>query len=165
MPDAQPSTKPRYFRLLEKGEIRKEGDHFVQSAHEIRPYYCFTGRVGYSNEIGLRPVQVDEWVSYAERKPTKEDFGSTQFIDYYFADGSIRISAYISVSGDVTHWRRITPPTPAKPKSVDMLLEMSDSSQFMTLRADGSVKLKCGTEISAEAVDAFINTRQEVTKK
>jgi hypothetical protein len=74
MPDAQLATKPRYFRLLEKGEIRKEGDHFVESAREIRPYFCFTGRVGDSNEIGLRPIQVDEWVSYAERKPTKEDF-------------------------------------------------------------------------------------------
>lgn len=169
---ATSGDSPRYFRLLEKGEIIKESDIFL-SKDQITP--AMTSWIGeeYGNYTKIfRPVQVDEWISYAERKPTKEDFEPTGLIQgankrgefWHYGNAS---DSQMWIDRHVTFWRRITPTQPAKPKSVQIHLQRNGrASEVRTLtpNPDGSVTLDCQDRIAADQIEEFIKTYEEVTK-
>lgn len=164
----EPNQKPRYFRLLEKGEIIKEGDYFSSTrTGELCNDVSVGTAVGVLSHVYFRPVQVDEWISYSERRPTKEDFKPTGSINYYFSDGVITMFYHDTPpASDVTHWRRITPPEQPKPKSIAFkLLGEKNGFQMVEAFADGSVKAYCGQKYSAESIDNFIRVREKVMKQ
>lgn len=170
MNDNEP--KPRYFRLLEKGNKEKvQSEDYAIENHELTAYKeRWPELIGTTvwNLTVLRPVQVDEWIPYAERKPTKEDFEPTGNIETFFKDKEVQIRTHQQHTDWDTpnnggkFWRRITPPTPAKPKSKIVKL---NNGTVLTVKTDGSAELGCGDTLSAESIDEFIKVHEEVTGK
>lgn len=164
------TCKPRYFRLLEKGETIKEGDVWRKTMEST---YCAGLKHSIDSDDPLRPVQVDEWQNYAERKPTKEDFEPTGTIDAFQLNGSFCEGLAWSNSDQfgnrnvlgIEFWRRITPPQPAKPKSVgvDLCDSQGTPIRHLTVHADGQVSLPCGDNYSAESIKEFMTAYQEIT--
>src|ERR1051326_6454186 len=121
-------NKPKYFRLLEKGEKLQSGDCYEFYGGGSTSIPAAVGVVGEGgrDSVYFRPVQVDEWVSYAERKPTEEDFGPTGWIDYIAGNANnypyqcnkFGLGDAVRSFG-LIFWRRITPPEQPKPKSVN----------------------------------------------
>jgi hypothetical protein len=86
----------KYFRLLEEGEKRQAGDLFTNLINgQLLP----VDACNFGTEWGIhlmphfRPVQVDEWIPYAEQKPTEADFAANVngYIQVMAGDGHSRL--------------------------------------------------------------------------
>jgi hypothetical protein len=158
------SSRPRYFRLLEKGERVKDGDVTANSTNLqpcglVSPVECLKV---------FRPVQVDEWIPYAERKPTKEDFQPTGSVLVFSRGSAYRYGSTPETAPsywhNVSYWRRITPPEQPEPKSVKLKF-IAGKTVDATPNPDGSTTLGCGDKINAESIDEFIKVRESVMSK
>ncbi len=168
----------KYFRLLEIGERRLEGDFIIDrstgagAAQLTNLQKLDFGGLPVSNDAVFRPIVCDEWQDFAKRQPTREDYGALGRIEVLRKDRDTPFEYYAHDQNlshlwpphvQITHWRKITPPAPIY-KSKKFMLEMSDSAQEATLNHDGSVRLNCGT-IKSQVIDEFIKAREEAIKQ
>lgn len=147
------NEQPKYYRLLQVGEIVQEGDvaiHADDGLKRLDPVYPHTvGRpYKHPNDI-FRLVQVDEWIECAKQKPTPQDFRPTGHIDALGESGkpyTLSESPYNTYR--ITHWRRITPPTPAEPP-------IKIKEHVVVFNPDKSVTVGC-TKVPAETMEKII---------
>jgi hypothetical protein len=164
----QETGPAKYFRLLQVGEVIKEGDVFISDdtpANHLLPIRESIGRsiTQYDPNDVFRPVEVDEWIDYAKQKPTEADRdrrGEVQFIStkgYSVCTAPSRISNGMLMGyGLVTHWRRITPPQPILKRV--KVREVDGIQREVIPQPDGSLTVGCVT-ISAADFDEIARQR------
>lgn len=139
----------KYYRQLERGEKRKATDFQPAAKGRIEPVN--SPNLTVEEDVILRPVQADEWVSFAERKPTAEDFAANplEYLQFMFDDGSTGTwRRHDGSNVTAAFWRRCTPPKPVEEPIVI-------AGHTAKVNTDKSVTVGC-TTIPADTVRKFV---------
>lgn len=155
------------YRKMQEGEVIQAGDVGWCCNEEpdleneiglpVNERDAIIGRtVGFCSNLYWRPIK-HNWVSFEERKPTRQDAGYDGQVLNRCNDGSIGLFPWsASIYGNETHWMPLffTPETPTRVRVYD---------HDVIPNKDGTVKVGC-QKISKESMDEIIRQRQAAMK-
>jgi hypothetical protein len=151
------------YRSLQTGDTIRKGDEYLSmpSGTWMNGSDYIGGKLALGAREWRRPIKEDNWISFTERKPTKEDayFGlhKNGYIATRFLDNSIGLHPFDCInSASATHWM----PLNFVPRE---LARIKVRNEDVIPNKDGSVKVGC-TTIPKEDMKEIVRQWNEVAK-